>query len=373
VIDINVPKLNNNDANYVLVEWLVDDGGSVRRDDPIAVIETSKAQEEIESSADGILRRRIESGAECRPGEVIGHVFRSAEELRGWVVPAHDNRQSTVELVTTNGARILIDEHGITDEQLRSLGKSLIRKADIEALIARSAVTGQVHAYQVPQRQRTVAAVVSQSARTIPAAAAYAKVDVEEALTTGARISDSDAGFVSLPELLVKAVALQHARFPLLFATLIDEESARLAPVPNIGVTIDAGGGLFVPVVRDAAALGVAQIGDLLMDYRVKALHGGFREQDLADANIMVALHNGSGVVLATPIVFPGQACVVSLGDTQEQLALDGCGQIITRRYVYVGLIYDHRLVNGRDAMLFLQELTRVLEAPAELVDQERC
>jgi len=187
---------------------------------------------------------------------------------------------------------------------------------------------------------------------------------VDSALAEAERLIDRNGGLPGLPELLVKAVAALHPRHPLFFATLVADGRIRRAPVPNVGVTIDLGRGLHVPVVRDAATLTTAQIAEKLVRFRFKALRGDFKEHELADANILVALHNTGGIVLATPIVFPGQTCAVSLADTQEELALTDNRDVVVRRYVNIGVVYDHRVVNGRDAVEFLRDLKHLLEAP---------
>jgi 2-oxoglutarate dehydrogenase E2 component (dihydrolipoamide succinyltransferase) len=181
-------------------------------------------------------------------------------------------------------------------------------------------------------------------------------------------VQQQGGGFPGLPELLIKAVATLYPKHPLMFATLVGDGRIRRAEAPNVGVTVDVGRGLHVPVIRDAAALTSAQLVERLVRLRFKALRAGFTEEELTGANILVALHNTGGIVLATPIVFPGQTCAVCLPDTQEELALADDGRVVVRRYVNVGLVYDHRVVNGRDAVAFLQDLKYLLEAPAGLV-----
>jgi 2-oxoglutarate dehydrogenase E2 component (dihydrolipoamide succinyltransferase) len=371
VIDIELPKLNNNDTSYVLVEWLAEDGAEVEAEQPLVVIETSKAQEEIESPGAGVLHSLVKSGQDCGPGQIIAHVFGTPQEreefLRVSAAPAEEPEQPASGLVVTKGAQALVDEHGLSEDALRGLGRTVIRRADVEELLARTQETVAAEGQELPQWQRAVGAVVSESMRTIPAAAAYVLVDVEEALTLARQVSERGGQPFSLPELLVKAVARRHAEQALFFARLLDDGRVQLSETPDVGVTMDLGKGLFVPVVRDAAALSSARLGELLMEYRVKALRGAFRASELAGANIMVALHNTDGLVLATPIIFPGQTCVVSLGGTEERLVLDSEGRPVTRHYVHIGLVYDHRVVNGRDAMAFLQSLKQDLESPAVL------
>ena len=367
MIDIELPKLNNNDTSYELVEWLSEDGAEMTAEQPLVVIETSKAQEEIDSSYGGVLHTLVEPGQDCRPGQVIAHLFDTREEREAFVAARATAREEPTpagsDLVVTKGARALVDEHGLTEAQLRGLGRTLIRKADVEALLEESARTGPEDV-ELPQWQRAVGAVVSESMRTVPAAAAYAKVDVEEALALAQRLAASGDGFVSISEMLVKAVARQHATHPLFFSQLLDDGRVRPAETPDVGITVDVGKGLYIPVVRNAAALSGEQVGDLMMEFRVKARRASFRASELTGANIMVALHNADGLVLATPIVFPGQTCVVSLGGTQEELVLGEDGRPVVRRYVYLGLVYDHRVVNGRDAMAFLESVRQCLESP---------
>lgn len=374
MIDIELPKLNNNDTSYELAEWLAEDGAEVAAGQPLVVVETSKAQEEIDSSHGGVLHTLVEAGQDCRPGQVIARLFETREEREAFAtarVPAPEEPAAAgSDLVITKGAQALVAEHEITEARLRSLGRVLIRKADVEALLAEPARTAPAGP-ELSASQRAVGAVVSESMRTVPAAAAYAKVDAEKALALAQRLAASGAGFVSLSEMLVKAVARQHATHPLFFSRLLDDSRLHLARTADVGVTVDAGKGLYIPVVRDAAALSGEQIGDLMMEFRVKARRASFRASELTGANIMVALHNAEGLVLATPIVFPGQTCAVSLGGTQEELVLGDDGTPVVRRHVFLGLVYDHRVVNGRDAMAFLQSLRQCLQSPDSLLDPD--
>jgi 2-oxoglutarate dehydrogenase E2 component (dihydrolipoamide succinyltransferase) len=373
MIDIAVPKLNNNDTSYVLVEWLAEDGAEVAADQPLVVIETSKAVEELESPGAGVLHIRVTKGADCGPGEVIGQLLAPVEgpAAHGSAArqPAAPGSPVAAELaaaglVVTDGARELAEAHGLTEAQLRSLGRTLIRRADVEALIDASTVDRGQPTDELSARQRAVGVAVSESMRTIPAAAAYVKVLADTALAQAQRLVERQGGFPGLPELLVKAVATLHPKHPLMFATLLGDGRVRRAPAANVGVTIDVGRGLHVPVIRDAAALSAGQIAERLVRFRFKALRGRFTEDELSGANILVALHNTGGIVLATPIVFPGQTCAVCLPDTQEELALADDGRVVVRRYVNLGVVYDHRVVNGRDAVAFLQDLKYLLEAP---------
>ncbi|MEU4658115.1 2-oxo acid dehydrogenase subunit E2 [Streptomyces sp. NPDC023723] len=376
MIGIELPTLNTNDSSYTLVEWLVPDGSNIKGEQPLAVVETSKASEEIESTGPGILHVLVDSGQDCTPGQVIAYLFESAEERDSYRAasaaqaaqpPSAGAEPDITEPNITRAARALADRHGLSDTELRGLGRTVIRTADVEGLVRRAAPASPAPQRRLSKRQRAVGAVVTESMRTVPAAAAYAKVDAGPAEELARRLSERTGSFVSLPVLLVKAVARRLAGHPLMFAALTDDDAVREAERAHVGVTMDAGRGLYTPVVHDAAQLDSDRIADILTGFRSKAFRGTFQAAELAGANIMVAPHTTEGLILATPIVFPGQTCVVSVGAVDDQVVLDAAGTPRARRFAHLGLVYDHRVVNGGDAMAFLKDLKEELEAPAAL------
>ncbi|MEV6929475.1 2-oxo acid dehydrogenase subunit E2 [Dactylosporangium sp. NPDC051485] len=367
--DLRVPKLNTNDESYVLLEWLVDDGEPVRRDDPVASVETSKAVEELVSPGDGVLRRLLPVGASCAAGDLIGRVSPDGDP---GPVPAATPAAAAAggggaAVVITAPAQALIDELGLDPALVASLGVAVVKRADILALAGSAAAR-----HALSPRQQAIGRTVTLSHATIPAAYSVVKVEVDAALAAAGRLTRQLRRLVGLPDLLVAAVARQHATFPLFFARLVDERTAELADRPNVGVTFDLGTGLHIPVVPDAATLPVAQIAERLTEYRRLAGQGAFREEQLAGANIVVTLHHDGGIVLAVPMIFPGQVCALALAAPQRELVLDEAGAVQARTVAQIGLAYDHRLVNGRDAALFLHAIRDCLEAPGEhLLDRD--
>ncbi|WP_424533876.1 2-oxo acid dehydrogenase subunit E2 [Sphaerisporangium viridialbum] len=434
--DVRVPKLNNNDAQYVLVEWVAKEGQRVRAGEPLAVLETSKAAEEIVAEAEGVLGHHLPEGADCEPGQVIARLSAAGEERRppggepGGAPDEHrgehgrdapsagpDAPGGQGGPVVTAPAQALMDELGIGPERVRGLGKKLIRRSDVEALASasRPATTavpasasrpatravpasasgptvlapgpagtavpeatetavpevsgeaGQSTDVPLSRAQQRAAAVVELSHRTIPPAYTVMKVDVGAALSTGRALTRRLRTLVGLPELLVTAVGSLHGRFPMFFASPVDARTVRLPAAAHVGVTFDVGKGLVIPVVRDASTRGLADISRDLMTFRMSAMRGDLRESDLQGANIVVTLHNEPGVVLAVPIIFPGHACALSLAAPQQEVVPDGAGGFAVREVVYLGVAFDHRIVNGRDAVLFLDALRTALASPEAL------
>ncbi|MER7542581.1 2-oxo acid dehydrogenase subunit E2 [Spirillospora sp. NPDC127506] len=374
--EIRVPKLNNNDTEYVLVEWLAEDGAVVHEGAPLLVVETSKAAEELACETSGELRRLLPEGATCAPGQLVARIGDSTAEPEPEPAsepapepapePAAEPVAKTAAAVDADGtgpvitapARALIDEHAIEPERVRALGLALVRRADVEKLIG----GGTPALRPLPAVQRAVAATVERSRQTIPAAFTAIKVNAGPALARGKALTRELRALVGLPELVVQAVAGLHATFPMFFAEPVDGRDVRLSERPDIGVTVDVGKGLYVPVVRDAARRTLREIAETTMRFRMTALRGSFTEEDLAGGNIVIALNTDTDALLAIPIVHPGHACALSLCAPHQELVLTDDGEVAARTAVTLGLAYDHRLVNGRDALEFLHALRTALE-----------
>ncbi|ACZ85190.1 2-oxo acid dehydrogenase subunit E2 [Streptosporangium roseum] len=410
--DIRVPKLNNNDTEYLVVEWLVEDGKPVQAGDPVAVLETSKAADELEAAEPGHLHHVAGLNTWIAPGAVLARITpeavpeavpeasTDAQAAAGAVpasaaasdtTPAPADVPATGAPVITDPARALMDALGVTVAQVTALGLPVIRRVDVERLAGSAGAPpatgghagadggdpGQVRAaggpapqageragaegsdgtagtHPLSRVQRAVARAVTTSHGTIPAAYTVVKFDVGPLLERTRGLSREVRRPVGLAELFVQAVAALHPAFPLFFAS-IDGDRARPAEAPRIGVTFDMGQGLYVPVVHDTGSL--REIADTLMRYRLAATEGDFRERDLTGANIAVTLHTDADVILAIPFVFPGTVCALAITSPQPEVVLGEDGAVTTRTVANIGLAYDHRLINGRDAALFLAAL----------------
>ncbi|MFE6337369.1 2-oxo acid dehydrogenase subunit E2 [Streptomyces sp. NPDC057798] len=329
--------------------------------------------------------------------------------------------------VVTQPARALLAELGIPESRARELGVPVVRRADVERLAVSTAGAGRpgadggtsatavasaafddtpttaapatasdepstsvlasasaaVAADAVPgadppgtvvtpltRVQRAVAATVTVSHRTVPAAFTVVEADLTDALAAGRELSAAAGSLVGPAELALAALAARREHDPACFASLTPDGTAtRLLPGAHIGVTFDVGAGLYVPVVRDADRAGLGGISRTLMTFRMAAVRGAFRESDLNGANITLTLHTEPGVVFAVPVVFPGQACALSLAAPRAVAVPDGAGGFRERSLVQLGAAYDHRLVNGRDVTALLTGVRDLLQDPAQLAE----
>ncbi|MQY10738.1 Dihydrolipoyllysine-residue succinyltransferase component of 2-oxoglutarate dehydrogenase complex [Streptomyces sp. RB5] len=380
--EVRMPKLNNNDAAYVLLTWSVPDGGKAVAGEPLLEAETSKAVEEVEAEASGFVERLAEEGREYPPGALLARVHADEESLaaardRARDAPAAAAAPAGDGPVITRPARELLDRLGIPEERVRELGVAVVRRSDVERLappepqapVADDDPPGTVFT-PLTRVQRAVAETVSLSHRTVPDAYTAVRVDLTEALARARELSAEAGTLVGPAELTVAALAAQRERHPACFASLTaDGSAARVVPGAQVGVTFDVGAGLFVPVVRDAGTASLGEVSRTLMRFRMAGLRGNFRASELEGANITVTLHTEPGVVFAVPVVFPGQACALALAAPQPTVVSDGTGGFRERSLVHLGAAYDHRLVNGSQITALLTGVRELLEDPVRLAE----
>ncbi|WP_433056631.1 2-oxo acid dehydrogenase subunit E2 [Dactylosporangium sp. CS-033363] len=335
--EILVPKLNTNDDTYTLLEWLAPAGSLVEPGDPVASVETSKAVEELPSGGSGYLRQLLPEGASCAAGSVIGRL-EGAPSAAAVVAPADIS-----DIVITEPALRAMAERGIERSAVEALGRKVIRVADLDALGGAAAAVEE----RLPAVQRAVAAVVTESA-AIPQAFVAIRVPAEAAGARGRELTRQYKRMIGLPELTIAAIGAVAAGHPDCFAAFVPPDRVRRAAAIDVGVTVDVGRGLHVPVIRDVPARSPADIAARLMELRTTALRGAFRPADLAGPAILLALHTDLDVTAAVPLVLPGTTCAVSLTGR-----VDG--------HVQLGLAYDHRVLNGRGATLFLKAVAAQL------------
>lgn len=367
--DILVPKIDANETTYTLLEWACQDGRYVSEGEPVALIETSKTICDICAPQSGVLHHTLKPGSECTVGERIGHVFASDEERLNFLVGQNkepDLQHQGTSAIITDAARELAQRSGISDDVLRSLGGPVVRRSDVERIINHVDLTSPraqgAGTLQVTRLQQAIAETVSRSHAAIPAAFTVVKIYTDTLTELSAALSQLLPVPSGLPEILIKAIASCCDRFPVFFAVRDEQGLVHLPSAAHVAVTVDVGSGLYTPVVKDADSRTLADIVALLADFRKCARDQRFRDEYLRGGNILLALHNYTGIEFAVPLIFPGYTCAISLGGTQAELHLDARGQVAARRFALVGIAYDHRLVNGRNVVLLARELKTTME-----------
>ncbi|GAB1694966.1 2-oxo acid dehydrogenase subunit E2 [Krasilnikovia sp. M28-CT-15] len=312
-------RLNTNDTEYTLVEWLVADGAVVAEGDSIAEVETSKTIEVVTANAAGVLRHGLTAGSPCEPGETIASIGGGTD--------------------STTSAEPVVAATPVAPAPARE-------DADVVALSS---------------AQRRVARVVTVSRQSIPDAFVLREVSLAGFDVVNAARVQADEDPLGLLETVVAVLGRLPAEHRICFATLTGDEAVRLPEGINVGVTLDAGRGLFVPVVRGVDRRSFQDIADDLADLRMDAFRGELTEDQLSDANIAVSWNHEPGVVMVQPVIPPGLACALSVGGRLEAVAVRD-GRAVSRPVLHLGLAHDHRFVNGREAVAFLAAVAQHIE-----------
>ncbi|MEU8197143.1 2-oxo acid dehydrogenase subunit E2 [Microbispora amethystogenes] len=359
-VPLVVPKLNSNDTHYLVTGWLAEDGARVEAGAPLVELETSKAVEEIEAPAAGYLRISAGAGTEVEVGAVIAELHELAPPSRpvagdgAGSGPGSEAPVTAAAYATAGGG----DELPAAPAQAAQPAQAC-PPAEASPVDRRTYVLDRV--------QRGTAAVVSRAHKEVPAAFTAVEVCVDGLLARLRLLSEESGAEVGVPEAVVKAVAAAHDRFGHLFGSLVDDRTVALAETPHVAVTIDAGRGLYTPVIRDCASRSIADIADDLMDFRMKAWRGGdFTTSELDGGTITISINTEADVVFVQPIVMWPQLCMLSVGGLRRQLALHD-GVLATTTVVVLGLAYDHRVVNGAEAVAFLRAVADNLREPDRL------
>jgi 2-oxoglutarate dehydrogenase E2 component (dihydrolipoamide succinyltransferase) len=356
VADVLIPVLNANDEEYILTERLVADGAQVQAGDSIAVVETSKAASDLVCDEPGVLHWLAEVMSSCRPGQPVARIAGPGAGLPG---PGQPGSPAAVDghpgITITDAARDLMRERGVSTAQVAESGKKLIRVADVEAILRRETAT-VTSGTALPRHQRAVARAVSRSHATIPGAFLAMKIEAPwvPLPDAGGQRATPPRG---LPELVIGSVAATSGAFPMMFSRVADDLTLTDPESIDIGVTIDVGQGLTIPAIVAADQMSIDDIAVALMAVRMKARRGTLTNADLGNPAIVVALQQETGVIFSVPIVYPGNVCALSIGALAWEIVLGPSGQLVPRACFQLGISYDHRVVNGRDAALFVSAI----------------
>lgn len=360
---IIIPNINNNETEAKLVDWLVEEGEYVIKGQLIATLETTKATYDVEASCDGILQRKGVILNKYDFGKSIGNIYSTKEEYdSSFKILEHQEIEALSSIIITEPARKLIEHHNISKEAINSLGLKVIKVSDLESLLNENLLSENL--IEISERQQAISKTVVISKNTIPEAFLVKKVNLTEALTSLKNYSSENNILVGITELIISSLSKLFSTYPVFFGTIKNEKFIKLSNSANIGVTIDIGNGLFIPVLSNANSLTIKQISEFMMIFRMKALRNNFNLAELTNSNITISLNVDEDTVFVKPIIFPGQACMLSVGAVLKEVKNIENGKVNFNYFLYLGLSYDHRIINGYEANSFLSELKNLVENP---------
>ena len=364
--ELIIPQINNNDTHAVLVEWSFEDGAQVEEGDVVAVLETSKSTFDLTAEESGLLKIEKSAGEEYPFGERLGVIGdEQTAEMKPPPIPVSSTDVAVPQdLIISDAARRLIASKEISNIQLSGLGKRIIREKDIRQLLGEDESAEAVkESRQELTQQGGIARVVTRSHREIPAAFLVKRVYCDQALAF-LKSRGADSGkMLSLSDLFVLELGKLCSSFPLFFSNVDPGGELKEGLKANVGVTFDFGKGLFVPVISDLDALSLEEVAKRMMRFRMKAMRGKFAESDMSGGSISVSLNMEEDTEFVRPLILPPQTCMVSLGGVLSECFLTEDGAVKERRFMRVGVAYDHRFINGFESQAFANALKMRIES----------
>jgi pyruvate dehydrogenase E2 component (dihydrolipoamide acetyltransferase) len=382
-----MPILGADMSAGTLKEWLRQPGDSVERGDIIAVVETDKADVEVEVFSSGVIERfLVEPGTAVPVGTALAVIRGEGEpeeELEALEVPppavpvaaapapppASRPPRAEGRLLVSPSARQLAGELGVDLAAVAGTGPGgRIQRHDVEAAAAAPAARAPAAASRNERMRQAIAAAMTRSNREIPHFYVAQTIDMSRALAwlTAANEERPLARRLVYGVLLLKAVALALREVPELNGFWRDGRHVPSEAV-HVGVAVSLrGGGLVAPALHDTDTASLDELMARFRDLVQRARAGSLRSSELSDPTITVTSLGEQGVEGVFGLIFPPQVAIVGFGKLVERPWAEA-GGLFVRPLVHASLAADHRVVDGHRAGLFLAAVDRLLQAPETL------
>jgi 2-oxoglutarate dehydrogenase E2 component (dihydrolipoamide succinyltransferase) len=414
VSDVKVPSVGESISEVFIGTWLKQPGDRVEKDEPLVEVETDKATLEVPATEAGVLSEILkQEGDAAEVGEVIARIEIGAEAASGDAAPAASQTEAesaesasepaTAEPATAQpaaptqpageptavmpAAQRLLDEHGLSAGQVPASGPGgRLLKEDVQRYIDSGASAPAAPPAQAPAApaagarreetvpmsplRRTIARRLVEAQQTAALLTTFNEVVMSEVMALRSAYKDAfekrygiRLGFMSF---FVKAAIDALKTIPQLNAEIRDDAIV-YKDYYDIAVAVSTKKGLVTPVVRDAETMSFAEIEGAIADFGQRAQANKLTPDELQGGTFTISNGGVFGSLMSTPIVNPPQSGVLGMHTIQQRpVAIDG--QVVIRPMMYLALTYDHRIVDGREAVTFLKRIKDAIEQPARML-----
>lgn len=389
IIDVKVPMLSESVSEGTLLEWKKKVGEAVARDEILIDIETDKVVLEVPSPQAGVLVEIVvQDGETVVADQVLARIDTAATAAAEApaAAPAEAAPAAAPAAAQNNAAMPaaakLAAETGVDVNALQGSGRDgRVLKEDVQNAAAKPAAAA-VPAVALPAGARPEERVPMSRLRARVAERLLASQQENAILTTFNEVNmkpimDLRAkykekfekehgvklGFMSF---FVKAAVAALKKYPVVNAS-VDGKDIVYHGYFDIGIAIGSPRGLVVPILRDADQMSIADIEQAIVDYAKKAKDGKIAIEDLTGGTFSITNGGTFGSMMSTPIINPPQSAILGMHATKERAVVEN-GQVVVRPMMYLALSYDHRIIDGREAVLTLVAIKDALEDPARLL-----
>ena len=413
-IDLKVPSVGESVSEVEITEWLKSEGDSVERDENIAVLESDKATIELPAPESGVITKITrKAGETASVGDVIGQMepgkgggsASSAKEGKKQESPAKEEAPASPEPSGGGGQRVMpaaasaAAEHGIKVENVEGTGPGgRVLKEDVLKKVTEGKDPEPEHGAEssydttlfvktpvsdgdgggdrteevvrMTPLRRTIARRLVEAQQSMAMLTTFNEVGMSAVMGLRKQFQDSfikkhdvKLGFMSF---FVKAVVESLKDCQALNAE-IRGDNIVYRNYYDIGVAIGGGKGLVVPVLRNAERMSFSEIEKTIGEYARRARENKLKPDELTGGTFTITNGGVYGSMLSTPIVNPPQSGVLGMHSIQDRAVVVD-GEVVVRPVMYLALSYDHRIVDGREAVTFLKRIKEVIENPARML-----
>ncbi len=393
IIEIKVPALSESVAEATLLSWHKKIGDPINRDENLIDIETDKVVLELPSPDDGVLIEVIKNdGDTVTAGEVIAKIDTEAkikldaknDNSNGHTPDTQISKPSEPEKILMPAAAKIAREKNIDVNKIEGSGKAgRITKEDIlkndsnstkekSSVPANVVVTGERGEQRVPMSRlrKRIAERLIESQSTAAILSTFNEVNMGPVIQLRKKYKEQfekahgvKLGFMSF---FVKAALMALQKFPIINSS-IDGDDIIYHSFYDIGIAVGSPRGLVVPVLRNVDSLSFANIEKQISDFGKKANEGKLSIEELTGGTFSISNGGVFGSMLSTPIINPPQSAILGIHATKDRAVVEN-GEIVVRPMNYLALSYDHRIIDGREAVLFLVAIKDALEDPSRML-----
>ncbi|HUP97595.1 MAG TPA: 2-oxoglutarate dehydrogenase complex dihydrolipoyllysine-residue succinyltransferase [Usitatibacter sp.] len=396
-VEVKVPQLSESVSEATLVAWRKKAGEPVKRDENLIDVETDKVVLELPAPVDGVLAKIVKNdGDSVTSGEVIAVIdtegkaavaAKPAEKPAERVAAPAPAAKAPVQAASPSATKIAA-EKGIDTSTVPGTGRDgRVTKSDVQGATPAAPSTPQQAKpapapMQIPSGNRAeqrvpmsrlrqrIAERLIQSQSTAAILTTFNEVNMAPVMELRTRYKDKfekehgvKLGFMSF---FVKAAVYALRKYPIVNAS-IDGTDIVYHGYYDVGIAVGSERGLVVPILRDADRMTIAGIEQQIAEFGRRAKDGKITLEELTGGTFSISNGGVFGSMLSTPIINPPQSAILGIHATKERAVVEN-GQIVIRPMNYLALSYDHRIIDGREAVLALVAIKEALEDPARLL-----
>lgn len=395
LIEVKVPALAESVPDATLLDWYKQPGDEVARGENLIDLETDKVTLEVSAPQAGILKEILQ-----QPGDVVlADAILCIIDTEGTasIAPAAtdsgvaDSAEKALHL--SPAVRKLVDEHDINPELVPASGKDgRITKADVISFLENTVVGQDVPDAAAIVRARPASPPSARPEERVPMTrirkrtaerllqaqqqnallTTFNEVNMQPFMALRSRHKDEfekqygvKLGFMSV---FVKAAVEALKKFPIVNAC-VDDEDIIYHGYYDVGVAVGSERGLVVPILRDVDRMPFADVERKIRDYGERARDGKLTIEELTGGTFTISNGGVFGSLLSTPIINPPQSAILGMHKIQDRAVVVD-GEIVVRPMMYLALSYDHRIIDGREAVQFLESLCKTVEDPTRFLLQ---